>query len=142
MRYIYCFRSHLARDQQCVFRCSVVMAGWQVPAPGSPPNAAPPAAATGAIQMPVANPVPARQPLPTPAPAHVRTVDRGGNPENRWEYDMNTQIYTRWWAVSYAGLWFDGYRTRPVRWTLEDMQRTVVDDLVVYQETWSWEYLQ
>ena len=127
------------------------MAGWQVPVPGLPLNAVPTAAATGATQVPVVNPAPVLGPLLTatptaPAggtnPAPARTVDRGGTPENRWEYDMNTQIYTRWWAVSYAGLWFDGHRTRPVRWTLEDMQRTVVDELVVYKETWSWVYLQ
>ena len=81
------------------------------------------------------------QPALVPA-LPARTVDRGGNAENRWEYDRNTQLYTRWWAVSYAGLYFDGQRLRPVRWTLEDMQRTTIDDFVVYKETWSWMYLQ
>ena len=74
--------------------------------------------------------------------APSRTVIRGGNAENRWEYDRNTQLYTRWWAITYAGLYFDGHRLRPVRWTLEDMQRTVIDEVVVYKETWSWVYLQ
>ena len=108
-------------------RFSVAMAGWRIPVPGLPldaANAAPPAQTDGT----------------TPAPA--RTIERGGNPENRWEYDLNTQVYTRWWAITYAGLWFDGQRTRPVQWTLKDIQRVVVDDLVVYKETWSWVYLQ
>ena len=103
------------------------MAGGLVIVPGLPlvpPDAVTPAQAAGT----------------TSAPA--RTVDRGGNPENRWEYDRNTQLFTRWWAVTYAGLYFDGQRMRPVRWTLEDMQRTVIDTFVVYKETWSWVYLQ
>ena len=114
------------------------MAGWRDTVPGSPfgpPDAAAP------VQAPATTPD-VTNPAPAPAPAPARTVDRGGNPENRWEYDRNTQLYTRWWAVSYAGLYFDGQRTRPVRWTLEDMQRTVIDDFVVYKETWSWVYLQ
>ena len=113
-------------------RFSVAMAGGRVTVPGLPlvpPDAAAPVQAAGTTPG-----------VTTPAPA--RTVDRGGTPENRWEYDRNTQLYTRWWAVSYAGLYFDGQRTRPVRWTLEDMQRTVIDDFVVYKETWSWVYLQ
>ena len=127
------------------------MAGWQVPVPGLPLYAAPPADAAGTTPDPVATQVPVPGPPLTVAPpaatagttpAPARTVERGGNPENRWEYDLNTQIYTRWWAVSYVGLWFDGHRTRPVRWTLTDMQRTVIDELVVYKETWSWTYLQ
>ena len=70
-----------------------------------------------------------------------QAIIRGGNAENRWEYDRNTQLYTRWWAVTFAGLYFDGQRLRPVRWTLDDMQRTIVDDFAVYTEVWSWVYL-
>ena len=76
----------------------------------------------------------------TTAPS--RNISRGGSAENRWEYDRNTQLYTRWWATTYAGLYFDGHRLRPVRWTLEDMQRTMIDGEAVYKETWSWVYLQ
>ena len=100
------------------------MAGWQVPVPGLPLVAAPPAMAAG-----------------TPS-APARTVETGGTPENRWQYTINTQIYTRWWAITYAGLWFDGQRTRPVQWTLDDMERTVIDGVDVWKETWSWAYLQ
>ena len=70
-----------------------------------------------------------------------RAIIRGGSTENRWEYDRNSQLYTRWWAVTFAGLYFDGHRLRPVRWTLDDIQRTIVDDYAVYKEVWSWVYL-
>ena len=104
------------------------MAGWPVTA-GS--HAAPLAASPNANAMAAGS---------TPAP--VRTVETGGTPKNRWEYNLNTQVYTRWWAITYAGLWFDGQRTRPVQWTLDDMERTVIDGFDVWKDTWSWAYLQ
>ena len=100
------------------------MAGSRVTVPGLPLVSAPPAMAAGAPS------------------AAVRTVHTGGTPENRWQYNINTQVYTRWWAITYAGLWFDGQRTRPVLWTLDDMQRCVIDGVDVWKETWSWAYLQ
>ena len=84
----------------------------------------------------------ANMPLPyVSATTQARAIARGGSAENRWEYDRNTQLYTRWWAVTFAGLYFDGHRLRPVRWTLDDIQRTIVDDYAVYKEVWSWVYL-
>ena len=83
----------------------------------------------------------ARHDSSVPAFTQSRSIIRGGNEENRWEYDRNTQLYTRWWAVTFAGLYFDGHRLRPVRWTLDDIQRTIVDDFAVYKEVWSWVYL-
>ena len=74
-------------------------------------------------------------------PIQSSTVIRGGTSEDRWEYDRITQLYTRWWAVTFAGLYFDGHRLRPVRWNLDDIERTVVRDYVVYMEVWSWVYL-
>ena len=68
-------------------------------------------------------------------------VTRGGTSEDRWEYDRTTQLYTRWWAVTFAGLYFDGHRLRPVRWHLDDIDRIVENDYVVYKEVWSWVYL-
>ena len=64
----------------------------------------------------------------------------GGNPENRWEYRRSTQIYTRWWAIQYYGIWFDGVRSRPVRWTLDDIERIEVGGMIMYKETWAWAY--
>ena len=74
-------------------------------------------------------------------PRQSNTVLRGGTAENRWEYNRTTQLYTRWWAVTFAGLYFDGHRLRPVRWHLDDIDRTVVNDYAVYKEVWSWVYL-
>ena len=103
------------------------MAGWPVPAGF---HAAPLAASPANAMAAGSNPAP------------VRTVETGGTPENRWEYNLNTQVYTRWWAITYAGLWFDGQRIRPVQWTLDDMERTVIGGFDVWKETWSWVYLQ
>ena len=103
------------------------MAAWGIPAvsPTVPPHVLPVAGVTAHA----------------PNPAPVRDVESGGTPENRWEYRRSTQIYTRWWAISFCGLWFDGQRTRPVRWTLEDMERTVDGGFDVWKETWSWVYM-
>ena len=104
------------------------MAAWPIPAvpPAVTPTALPNASVIASA--------------PTPAP--VRNVESGGTPENRWEYNRTTQMYIRWWAVTYCGLWFDGQRTRPVRWTLDDMERIVVGGFDVWKETWSWEYME
>ena len=104
------------------------MAGWPATT-GS--NAAPPAASRDANVLAAAS-----------IPVSARTVQTGGTPDNRWQYNLNTQVYTKWWAITYAGLWFDGQRTRPVQWMLDDMERTVVDGVPVWKETWSWVYLR
>ena len=104
------------------------MAAWPIPAA---PQAVTPSAIPNAGVIAGA-----------PTQAQVRNVETGGTPENRWEYNLTTQLYIRWWAVTYCGLWFDGQRTRPVRWMLEDMERMVVDGFDVWKETWSWVYLE
>ena len=119
---LYPSRSRLAHFWALGLRCNEAMAA-QLPAnvPRDNPEAA------------------AYVPAVTPAPAP--NLDTGGTPENRWEYNRTIQIYTRWWAVTYCGLWHDGQRLRPVRWMLEDMDRTFDNGFGVCKETWSWEYL-
>ena len=70
----------------------------------------------------------------------LRDLESGGTPENRWEYRRSTQVYTRWWAIQYYGIWFDGVRSRPVRWTLDDIDRVTIGGMTMYKEIWSWAY--
>ena len=77
---------------------------------------------------------------PSQLAAQLPDLESGGTPENRWEYRRSTQIYNRWWAVQYYSIWSDGVRSRPVRWTLDDIERIETCGMIVYKETWSWAY--
>ena len=77
---------------------------------------------------------------PNPTGRTLPDLVSGGTPENRWEYRRSTQIYTRWWAVEYYGVWFDGERTRPVKWILDDCVRIKCGAMTMYKETWAWVY--